>query len=714
LASITIDDDGAWPPYGIPLVSAPVINAPVAAPDDEAGVGLAFFALEDEPPFTALHFEPWLAALSLDDEISTNLFVTNFGKDEDQAVILLQSNPWLARPALDDEISVGLANFGYDDDPPWTAAYIAAPWVSFVANTDDESILRTSWDDESPYTVLTSSQPWLSIVFNTQPEEVARSVGIDDDAPYVPAMAVSWFAAVFNVEPEQIAEVAWDDETGWTAQVQAVPWAAVTFLDLESPKPFSAPDDEFTWTQSPVTTQPWLAAVFREDDLLGTNPFGLEDDPAAVPRVIAMPWLAVATTDDEAAPKWFGLEDETTAWVPAVTTATTFALAVLDDEQWSAPRFGLEDEAAYLPAVVATPWTARVATDDDAIISFFLEEFFPPANVVQPWGFTATPLPDDEQYGTSPFGLDEFQPWTLAVTVPQTNTGAAWPTLDDETLSLALLATGFTLLPATASGTQYDASSPFTVTPQGGALASAQTITLNDGGAGGEFYPPTLTFAQGTALGLTFTYVPQIFGLITLTAGTTLGTSPSAVYDSLAYLPVYRRLILAVKAVILNLGLQDLPTPGAGIPASQIVDQFVPQSAQVGKAGISIHLKGVRESYEPITFRYSTVAAPDVPLVGYLVTRPVLVDLYDATSVDWQDRNPAWLLLRERIGRAFLQYNVVEQIKTGIVGPLTVASVPELALIEFDPQTIIDEEPPDYPGFASHFRFDFVCSECGI
>jgi len=94
-------------------------------------------------------------------------------------------------------------------------------------------------------------------------------------------------------------------------------------------------------------------------------------------------------------------------------------------------------------------------------------------------------------------------------------------------------ATGFSLS-GPSSGTSGVASTNFTATPVGGSLASNETVTLDDGGAGGSFSTNPLSFSSGSSIGITFTYAPAATfqGTVTITAtpSPTLGSPPTAQY----------------------------------------------------------------------------------------------------------------------------------------------------------------------------------------
>lgn len=94
-------------------------------------------------------------------------------------------------------------------------------------------------------------------------------------------------------------------------------------------------------------------------------------------------------------------------------------------------------------------------------------------------------------------------------------------------------ATAFTLS-GPSTGPVSAASSAFTVAPNSGSLAVAETVTLSDGGAGGTFTPATLSFAMGATAGQTFTYTPASAGTVTITATASpaLGTAPTASYTA--------------------------------------------------------------------------------------------------------------------------------------------------------------------------------------
>ena len=79
-------------------------------------------------------------------------------------------------------------------------------------------------------------------------------------------------------------------------------------------------------------------------------------------------------------------------------------------------------------------------------------------------------------------------------------------------------ATGYSIS-GPASGTVSVASTVFTVTPTGGNLSGADSVTLSDGGQGGTFTPASpLSFSSGTNTAQTFTYTPAVTATITITA----------------------------------------------------------------------------------------------------------------------------------------------------------------------------------------------------
>jgi len=91
---------------------------------------------------------------------------------------------------------------------------------------------------------------------------------------------------------------------------------------------------------------------------------------------------------------------------------------------------------------------------------------------------------------------------TLSATATSTSTASPTVTVTPASISYAITATGFTLSGPTA-GPVGSASAAFSVTPS---PAQADTVNLADGGAGGTFAPPSLTFTTASAAAQTFTY----------------------------------------------------------------------------------------------------------------------------------------------------------------------------------------------------------------
>jgi hypothetical protein len=246
-------------------------------------------------------------------------------------------------------------------------------------------------------------------------------------------------------------------------------------------------------------------------------------------------------------------------------------------------------------------------------------------------------------------------------------------------------------------------------TPAGSSFAAATTVTLGDN-LGGNFWPASLSFAAGATAAQTLVYQPTVAGNAVVTATSTLGTSSLAItvtpYDS-----VHHRLMLAVKQVVLELGLKDIPSVGAGIPNEYILDGLVPSPDHKGLPGISINLRGSTVTLADLTMNYSEVLLPDVPLIGYLVTRPVQIDILDATDENWQERYPLWLLWLERLQRRFLQPNIVTYLVGGCNG--AVATVPEFSEgnLFVVPDPVIDEAHHKYQQYKTGLRLNCECSE---
>lgn len=175
---------------------------------------------------------------------------------------------------------------------------------------------------------------------------------------------------------------------------------------------------------------------------------------------------------------------------------------------------------------------------------------------------------------------------------------------------------------------------------------------------------------------------------------------------------VHWRLMQNTQQVLLNLGLKNLPTTGAGIADDQILLLAVPIEPQVGVPGIGIHLSEITEDYGDETFDYG--GDPSSHLVGYYVTRPVRVDIWDLPSspdTNWDAQLQTWLLWRQTVIRAFLQPSLVEQIKAGLT---PMPAVPELSRIEVHLHPIITSSVPEKRRFLSGITIDYECSECGL
>ena len=66
------------------------------------------------------------------------------------------------------------------------------------------------------------------------------------------------------------------------------------------------------------------------------------------------------------------------------------------------------------------------------------------------------------------------------------------------------------------------------LTPNDNGPGGATTVTLSDGGAGGAFSAPSVTFAAGDAAARTVTYTPKAAGSVTLSATNTGGLTDPA------------------------------------------------------------------------------------------------------------------------------------------------------------------------------------------
>jgi hypothetical protein len=177
---------------------------------------------------------------------------------------------------------------------------------------------------------------------------------------------------------------------------------------------------------------------------------------------------------------------------------------------------------------------------------------------------------------------------------------------------------------------------------------------------------------------------------------------------------VHWRLLQNTQQIVLNLGLNDLPATGAGIADNEILLLAFPVDPQIGVPGVGISLADITETYEDETITYFNATAPTVPLVGYYVTRPVKVEIWDlpvSPDTNWQTQLQTWLLWRQTLVRGFLQPGLVEEIKAGSLGQ---PAVPELARIVVHLGPIITSTVPERRQFLSGLTVDYECSECGL
>ncbi len=581
-----------------------------------------------------------------------------------------QAVPWFALTFAEDEAIRG-GNFVLEQEKPWSAQFQAVSWVGGAT-------LSTSWGIE---------------------EEVANAGGLDEVPAFVAQVeSVPWWPFVFVDSDEQLAILPLDQEEGWTAQFQAVPWTARYVTDDEAMAYLVVTEDE-AWVPY---LQPfvWTARPFLDDEAMAY--IHVTEDEAYTAQLQSVPWVAIAFTDDEAGT--FIALDEDLLWTAQTQLVPWTARYVTDDDLLAQLR--IDDEAGFVAQFQGVPWNATPFAFEEETPFCWLDDqawvTFPVESV--PW--VAMAFTDDE--AAPLLSVDEDLAYIPAVPWPQwVSRVFAFEEDYPPTLATGLVFSGPT------SGTQYDPVTLF-LAPTGGTLGQTLTVSLSDN-TGATFTPTTLTILQGTASGATtaFVYIPNIAGVTTLTEVDGLFASATFAYTVNTYDSVHHRLMLAVKQVILNLRLKDIPQAGQGIPDQQIIDQFkLPDGENApGLPGISINLRGCTVTYEDLTFNYSTTLLPAVELVGFYVSRPMQVDILDSTDKDWRQRYPLWLLWIEKLMRAFLQPNIVPLIQGGVNG--AVATVPEVENLEVVPDAIVDSERHKAQEYKTGLKLIFKCSECG-